>query len=236
MEYISEKIIPAVMPKSFQHLKDEMKRFASLVPLVQIDVMDGNLTPSKSWPYQSGQVDSEFLKIVNQEEGFPCWEDLDVEVDLMVTNPAQAADQWIATGAMRIVVHFESETSDVISSVLASIKEKGIEAALAVGLETPIETVLDFYDKNGESIDVVQFMGIEKIGFQGQSFDERVIQNITAFKERFPEAMVSVDGGVNGETVSKLADAKVNRLIVGSALSNGDSVEETIQSFDEFLS
>lgn len=223
------------MPKSFEHLKSEMSQFVSLVPLVQIDVMDGKFTPSKSWPYQKAVIDGDFLKMVNQEEGFPFWEDLDFEVDLMVSEPMKAADQWIAVGAARIVVHYESTTPEIIISVLQSVKEKGIEAGLAVGLETPIETTSLFYEKNKDLIDVVQFMGIEKIGFQGQPFDERVIDNISKFREIYPEVNISVDGGVNMETAESLATAKVSRFVIGSALQNGDTLESTIEQFDDFL-
>ena len=233
MNYVSEKIIPAVMPKSFDHLQEEMGRFVGLVPLVQVDVMDGKFTESKSWPYMNG-TDSEFLKIINQEEGFPFWESLDVEADLMVTDPAKAADQWIAAGAARIVVHLESAAPDEISSVLSSIKEKGIEAGLAVGLETSIEIFKDFYEKNREKIDSVQFMGIEKIGFQGQPFAEQVIERIKDFHDIYPDTVIAIDGGVNHESAPLLAEAGVTRLVIGSALREG-SPEESIESFNVLL-
>ncbi|MES3005332.1 MAG: hypothetical protein V4664_00075 [Patescibacteria group bacterium] len=233
-DFISRNIIPAIMPEDFDHLRSEMERFVSLVPLVQIDVMDGNLTASKSWPYKS-TVDGEFLKIVNQEEGFPFWEEVDFEADLMVSDPSRAADQWIAAGAARIIIHLESAPAAVIGSVLKSIKDKGIEVGLAVGLETLPETFAVFYEEYKDIIDTVQFMGIEKIGFQGQLFDERVLDRILKFKEKFPEAIISVDGGVHEESAPLLGRVGVNRLIVGSELHDGKSVRETIEQFDDFL-
>lgn len=234
IEFISEKVIPAIMPEGFDHLKGEMKRFISLVPLVQIDVMDGKFTDSKSWPYKNG-IDSEFIKIINQEEGFPFWEDLNIEVDLMVADPVRAADQWIAAGAARIIVHYESAAPDIVAAVLKSVKEKGIESGLAIGIDTFSETFTTFYDFHKDNIDSVQFMGIDKIGFQGQPFNDKVIENIKKFHENYPQAIISVDGGVNLNSALPLAEAKVSRFVVGSALSQGDSLEKTIEQFNNFL-
>lgn len=233
--YSSERIIPAIMPENFEHLKEEMERFVSLVPMVQIDVMDGKFTDSKSWPYEGG-LDKEFVKIINQEEGFPFWEDLDIEVDLMVTNPMKEADQWIAAGVARVIVHFESDTPENIKLTLASIKEKGIETGIAFGLETTQDVLNSFYKENQDNIDVVQFMGIEKIGFQGQPFNGGVLERIKSFKESFPQVKVSVDGSVNFDTAEKLAEAGADYLVIGSALQQTDSsLSETIEQFDSFL-
>jgi ribulose-phosphate 3-epimerase len=233
-EFISKDVVPAIMPQNFDQLHEEMQRFLSLVPMVQIDVMDGNLTPSKSWPYKS-VVDGEFLKIVNQEEGFPFWEHMDFEADLMVTDPVRVTDQWIAAGAARIIVHFESAAPAIIAAVLTTIKDKGIEAGLAVGLETAPEAFVAFYESNKDSIDLIQFMGIEKIGFQGQPFDERVLERIVSFKEKFPDVQISVDGGVNADSAPRLAEAGVSRLVVGSALAAGAPLAEIISHFDSLL-
>lgn len=233
--YSSERVIPAVMPNDFEHLKDEMSEFLSLVPLVQIDVMDGKFTDSKSWPYVGG-IDKEFLKIINQEEGFPFWEDLDIEVDLMVSDPIKAVDQWIAAGAARVIVHFESAAPDVISSALKSIKDKGIEAGIAFGLETPEEKILSFCTENKENIDLVQCMGIEKIGYQGQPFSEKALERVKKLKESFPDLKVSMDGGVHLDSAPQLAEAGVDYLVVGSELHTVEgSPAEKIQEFDNIL-
>lgn len=223
------------MPENFEHLKEEMERFVSLVPMVQIDVMDGKFTDSKSWPYEGG-LDKEFVKIINQEEGFPFWEDLDIEVDLMVTSPMKEADQWIAAGVARVIVHFESDTPENIKLTLTSIKEKGIETGIAFGFETTQDVFTTFYKENEDNIDIVQFMGIEKIGFQGQPFNEGVLERIKSFKESFPQVKVSVDGGVHHDSAPLLAEAGADMLIVGSEMHSTDiPLSETIELFDNFL-
>ena len=74
-------------------------------------------------------------------------------------------------------------------------------------------------------------MGIEKIGFQGQSFDERVLHKVNDLRERFPELIISIDGGVSLETAPLLIKAGANRLVAGSAILKSEDIEKTIKEF-----
>ncbi len=227
-------VIPAIMPKTFEELCSQMQRFEGVVGMVQIDVMDGKFVQTKSWPYKQIQ-DKDFLKIIDQTEGFPSWEELDFEIDLMTLNPQTESDRWIAAGAARIVVHYESAAPTEITMTLASIKEKGIETGLAFGRETPFETIRDFYSSNQSRIDFIQFMGIKQIGHQGEPFDNGVLDTLVEFKKSFPETIITVDGGVNFDTIESISNVGVGRVIVGSALNTGDSIKNTIEQFDAFL-
>ncbi|MEK7390774.1 MAG: hypothetical protein AAB635_01405, partial [Patescibacteria group bacterium] len=95
-----------------------------------------------------------------------------------------------------------------------------------------LESVLDCESGTG-SVDFVQFMGIAKIGFQGQLFDERVYDKISGLRATRPNVTISVDGGVNLETATKLIEAGANRLVVGSALFESEDVAVTIEKFFE---
>ena len=97
------------MPRNFKDLRERMSLVSGFVPLVQIDVMDGVFVPNKSWPYIK-KPDPDFLKILNEENSFPYWEELDFEVDLMVSNPAVLVPEWITAGTKRLIVHIESVT------------------------------------------------------------------------------------------------------------------------------
>ena len=78
-------------------------------------------------------------------------------------------------------------------------------------------------------------MGIARIGYQGEQFDERVIDRIKEFKKAYPYSIVSVDGGVNKESAPLLKEAGVDRLVIGSAIFNSGSPEENLQSFEKLL-
>lgn len=236
------EIIPAIIPKSFQDLQQKMSLVTGFVPLVQVDVVDGVFVPSKSWPYQKGEphTDPDFAHIISEQTPFPFWEELDFEVDLMVSNPEAAAEQWILAGAKRLIVHLESvpgAVSDpsvakkVFSNIKKSLPTKDsvlyIEIGVAINPETPnsaLEPIMEY-------VDFVQFMGIAKIGFQGQPFDERVLEKVSALRAALPNVTISVDGSVNEETAPRLVDVGVNRLVIGSAIFESENIAATIEDF-----
>ena len=84
------------------------------------------------------------------------------------------------------------------------------------------------HGKHRKVINWVQCMGIEKIGFQAQPYDARVLENIKKIKEMYPSVLVSVDGGVNLHTAAQLVEAGADRLVVGSALFTSDSISDTL--------
>jgi pentose-5-phosphate-3-epimerase len=117
---------------------------------------------------------------------------------------------------------------------------KGVEMVLGFATTSSSEKLKKYIDavedinnpmnhgKNRKVINWVQCMGIEKIGFQAQPFDARVLENIKKIKEMYPSILVSVDGGVNLNTAAQLVEAGADRLVVGSALFTSDSISDTL--------
>ncbi|KKR47356.1 MAG: Ribulose-phosphate 3-epimerase [Parcubacteria group bacterium GW2011_GWA1_40_21] len=235
------EIIPAILPEDIDDLREKLSLISGIIPLAQIDVCDGRFAPTKTWPYKKG-VDETFLRIVGQEEGFPFWGSVDFEADLMVKHPENIVDDWISAGAKRVIIHIES-TPDPLS-LFQKIKLEygasdessyGVETGVALNIETPNEEVYELLsevDDEGEpAIDFVQFMGIENIGYQGEPFDERVFEKIRELRERFPDIIISVDGGVSLENASELIEAGANRLVSGSAIFESGDIAGTVEVF-----
>lgn len=216
------EIIPAIMPKNYDDLVEKMGLFAGVVPLVQVDVTDGKFTKNRTWPYDLR--DEHFEKITNQDEGMPEWEVVDFEADLMVANPEEVVGKWIAAGARRIVIHIESVSDFAV--IRDAVPSGMVELGLALNTSTPLSSIEPYLDQ----IDFVQCMGIKNIGFQGEAFDELVLEHIRALRALRPEMPISVDGAVSFETASALVRAGATRLVSGSAiLKSGDvsfAVEE----------
>jgi ribulose-phosphate 3-epimerase len=240
------EIIPALMPKDFSELEQYAEQLNGLVSTVQIDVMDGIFVPETSWPYESAGAEdasassapapcTTFKEIVGQDRKFPKADTLAYELDLMIDTPEKGIKAWTQTGATRLIFHIESvKDHDWFWKQLAHVKSPapqfgvfGVEIGLAFNIETPNEQIIPHVEK----LDFVQFMGIEKIGFQGQSFDERVLPKIEDLRKSFPELIISVDGGVSMETAPRLIDAGVNRLVSGSAILKSDDIKKTIKEF-----
>ncbi len=221
------EIIPAILPKDFADLEEHVARVKGLVPLVQIDICDGQFTPSPSWPYK--KPDANFEAIAHEDRGMPYWEEIEYEFDLMVNNCQDDILTYVAAGASRIVLHTEAKgnIADAIEKLLGKV-----EIGLALNIDTPIDVLERYKDKIREcTIKYIQLMGIDNVGFQGQSFDEKVIAKIKEAKEKYPDLEIQIDGGVNLETAPLLRAAGADRLIIGSAIFESENVVETIERF-----
>jgi ribulose-phosphate 3-epimerase len=236
------EIIPAIIPKSLEDLRDHLDMVVGYVPMVQVDVTDGRLVPTKSWPYFGAGYDDYFQNILSEQEGLPYWDKVDFEIDLMVNDQEKAVRDWITAGAKRIVLHLESpvDVKDILRRLnkeFDSVKNSllGIEIGVAVNLNTPNEKIyelLDELDQNGMPLaDFIQFMGIRNIGYQGQVFDGEVIDKISDLHEKYPDTIISVDGGVSEQNAEKILHAGATRLICGSAIFESDNPLETIEYF-----
>jgi len=219
------EIIPAIMPKSLEDLKEKVSLVEGLVSFVQVDVMDGKFVESISWPVGSaGDLEKMAKGEIKLNEGV----ETDYEVDLMVSDPENYILPWSEAGAKRLIFHIEG--IEDAETFLDNLKRDGLEIGLALNIDTPNEDIYPFVSK----VDFIQFMGISKIGFQGEKFDERVLDKIKDLRQNYPNVIISVDGGVNLETASGLVEAGVNRLASGSAIFRSGNIPEAIKKLENF--
>lgn len=220
------EIIPAIVPKSFEDLKDKVSQVAGRVDLVQIDICDGKFTPDKSWPIENDE-DEKFKVFVSQEEGLPNWEDIDYEIHLMTKTPVDEVSDWAKAGAMRILVPIETG-SDAITDI---INEWGsvVEIGLVANMETPVEVFESYLDK----VSTIQLMSIDVVGHQGEPFDEKVIEKIKKLREIGYKHQISIDGGINLENAKKIIEAGADRLVVGSTIWGSDNPIETLKQLKQ---
>jgi ribulose-phosphate 3-epimerase len=137
---------------------------------------------------------------------------------------AEVVEEWVRTGATRVIIHVEMRGD--LDLAISKIKDQ-VEIGLAINVETPI----DVLEKYIEQIDFVQCMGIDNIGFQGQSFDQKVIDKIKLLRSKYPELIISVDGGVSLESASILIEAGADRLVAGSAIFNAENSFDAVEAF-----
>lgn len=228
------EIIPAIIPKDFDDLEEKLGIIAGRVPTVQVDVLDGSFTGMKAWPY-NGDI-SHFLQITEEAEGFPFWEDISFEAHLMVKNPEEVAEDWIRAGAERIIVHLEAFSShEELSRFLAILKNRfdvgktylGVEVGLAINFDTSLD---DLYPHVLEA-DFIQLMSIKEIGMQGSAFEPETFERLRALKEKFPDTIVSVDGGVTHAVAEELIEHGADRLVIGSGIFSAEDPEEALLDF-----
>ena len=227
------EIVPTVMPTSYKDFIKKIEKVAPFVDTIQIDVMDGKFVPSTSWPYEfeadeENNIDPDWNKYISQDEGLPEWDLHTYEVDLMVKDQIGEAQKWVSAGVDRVIFHIEAFDKEMfpekIKEEILKIKEQGVEISMALIPSTP-NSILDNYL---DVLDSVQFMGINKIGFQGQDFAPEVLEKISELHAKKPELPISVDGGVSFKTVRDLANVGAVRLASGSTIFKAESAERVI--------
>ncbi len=222
------------MPKTLRDLEDHVSKVAEAVRVVQIDIMDGVFVKNKTWPYI--KHDDFFEKIVAGEDGLPMWQDVDYEIDLMVATPFDAADHWISAGARRLLFHVETFDSFRHEKDISRDMEKALsykndftEIGLAINIDTPVSVIAPYINE----ISCIQCMGIKRIGFQGEEFDEEVFEKVRELRELAPELPISIDGGVSEENIGELSAAGVSRFVSGSAIFNEINPIDAIRSLKQ---
>ncbi len=225
-------VVPTILTSSRKDLEAKLQSIEGLVPVVQIDVVDGRFAAPATWPYAHKE------DLYGFPEGEPWLKSLGhftYEIDLMVENPEKVAGFWIAAGATRLVVHVES--ARFLPKLIDDLKrtygyEKGFAPELlSLGLAINIDTDTSILEPFLDAAEYIQFMGIKTIGKQGQPLDRRVLEKLRRFRSTHPDVLIQIDGAASEETAPDLLAAGVDRLVVGSDLWNAPSIEEKLARF-----
>ncbi|MEX0919501.1 MAG: hypothetical protein WDZ64_01990 [Parcubacteria group bacterium] len=186
------EVIPAVLPTSSEDLEKKLSLIPRRFHFIQVDITDPHI----------------FVDPL-----------IDFEVHLMVDKSDEVLEEWLKSGAKRIITHKPSQK-------LLSLKPE-VEIGLGVELQTPLEEILPLVNQ----VDFVQLMSIEEIGRQGNEFSPKIFDRIKELKKAFPEVVISIDGGVSLDNALELIHLGAERLVVGSAIFGQNDPEEAYEKF-----
>ncbi len=213
------KVVPAVIPFNKSQLEEEISTVSAFADTVQVDISDGVFTRTKTWPY-NGQDKEYFEKLKSEEVGWPKWEDVDVELHLMVEKPEEVLLDWVHTGISAVVCHIET------ISDFRKIKEICDKNEVSIGVAIKPGTDVERLEEVAGIANFIQVMGSNALGNHGVELDESAIEKIKILREKYPEKIIAIDIGVNMETKDILVEAGANKLISGSAILESQSPEE----------
>src|SRR3989344_5086066 len=207
------EVIPAILEKDFSEIEKKIRLVENLVEWVQIDVADGLLVPNDS------KTDPSSFKNLKTK--------LNLEVHLMVKEPAKLVAVYADSGFKRIYAHIEAEGID---DFMAEAYKKNIEVGLAIDGPTPYEKIAAYLD----NIDAVLVMAI-KAGFSGQPYMPATEDKIKRIKEAFFDLPICVDGAMTAENAAKVISAGASRINSNSYLFNAPDIKKAIESIIESI-
>ena len=178
---------------------------------LHLDIMDGHFVPNLSFGPKT---------VADLRSRAP---DLFFDTHLMLSRPDLMVEAFAEAGSDQITIH--SEPFYPIRETLRTIRDRGIQAGLALNPGTPLERALPFL---GE-IDILLLMTVQP-GFGGQSFRSEVLGKISAAdqirRERQLAFRIEVDGGVDTTTAPKCRTAGADTFVCGTAFFKADHPEE----------
>ena len=220
---MEQKIIPALLSDSFAEIEGVVKTLENLATEAQLDIVDGQFAPNKSWPFTAPDPNPEWRHMSALNNRLP------LEVDLMVKNPEQYLETIRALGVKRITVHYGS--SQDINEVINSAHQLGLQVGLAFTSDTTIAEIEPYVN----AVDWIQVMGIRQVGQQAQPYDNRTTDTLNTLRDKHPRMTLAVDGSVNEETIPSLLNAGATRLMVGSAITKVADKKEAYKHLTTLL-
>ena len=159
------------------------------VDYIHVDIMDGKFVKNKTMPF------SEMKNIYK-------YTSKRLEVHLMVEDPEEYIKNYAELNTEYIIIHEEIENPE---KYLEMIKSYSIKAGISIKPNTPVSSLVPYLPY----IDEVLIMSVEP-GAGGQSFieeSENRIKEVRALLNAYNiNAVISVDGGINNETVSNIEE------------------------------
>ena len=203
------ELAPSILSADFMHLGEQLHTLEeSGLKVLHVDVMDGVFVPSISF----GMPVIKSIRTGCQ---------MMFDVHLMIQNPKRYIGDFLKAGADIISFHVEAEED--IDGAIDAIVAGGAKPALAVKPNTPLESVYPYLDK----LYMVLVMTVEP-GFGGQSFMADMMPKVQALKEKKPELIVQVDGGINLETIVPSAKAGVDCCVAGTSVFKAEDRHQMI--------
>ena len=201
------KIAPSVLAADFTRLGEEINR-VSKADYIHLDIMDGHFVPNISFGH-------ELVAALRPLSSVP------FDVHLMMDHPLFYIPSVVRAGADLITFHVEC--ADSITETIDAIHQGGAKAGLVLKPGTPVETLWPWLDR----IDMVLVMTVEP-GFGGQKFMPAMMDKVRAIKERAPQMLIEVDGGVNDATIPQCVEAGVDICVAGTGVFRAENAEEAL--------
>ncbi len=198
-------LAPSLLSADFSSLENAIKQIEENGgSVVHIDVMDGQFVPEITY----GQPVVRSIRKLTK---------LPFDVHLMVEDPEKQIDSFVDAGADWITFHYEA--TNHAHRLIQMIHERGKLAGVSICPGTPINILSEIL----KCADIILVMTVNP-GWGGQKIIQSCVEKIAELKkireEKGYNYLISVDGGVNSQTLESVKSAGADIIVSGSAFFN----------------
>jgi ribulose-phosphate 3-epimerase len=200
--FAERRVVPSILSADFAQLGSQVAEVMDAgARVIHVDVMDGHFVP----PITIGPlVAASIAEQVHAAGGA-------IDVHLMVERPGDHVEGFARAGADCITFHFEAEAH--VTRTLGAIREAGCLAGIALNPGTPAAAITEL----GEAADLLLCMSVNP-GWGGQPFIPTSPDKISRLAGLAPTMRIEIDGGIDPDTVSSVAEAGATLFVAGSAI------------------
>lgn len=209
------QVSPSLLSADFANLQRDVEMLnASAADMIHLDVMDGVFVPNISFGFP-------VIKAVQKIATKP------LDVHLMIVEPQKFVSQVRDCGAEIMNVHYE--VCPHLHRTIQQIKDAGMKAGVTLNPATPVSMLEDIVTE----VDMVLLMSVNP-GFGGQKFIPGTLKKVAQLRQLINQsgskATIQVDGGVNMETGTLLAQAGADILVAGNFVFSAEDPIATIEA------
>lgn len=173
---------------------------------LHVDLMDGKFVKNKNYTFRDI---AKYVSGTNKP----------LDVHLMASDPKKYINDFALLNTEYLTFHLEAVKEPL--EIIDLIHSFGIKCGISIKPNTKVSKLKPYLDK----IELVLIMSVEP-GLGGQSFMESVIPKIAELKNFNQNLLISVDGGINDETINLVKEADM--IVSGSFICESDNYQQQI--------
>lgn len=212
-------LCPSILSSDLADLAGSVKGLGDSYDMIHCDVMDGHYVPNLTFG-------PPVIRALARHTDKP------LDVHLMVTNPDDLLEAYLAAGATTLVVH--QETTRHLQRTLTRIREGGAFAGLSLNPDTPLENIRWLMP----DLDLLLLMSVNP-GFGGQSFIPQVMEKVRQARQLIDDSgypiRLQVDGGITDGNAADVVRAGADMLVAGSAIFDKPDPQEAARQLGRLI-
>lgn len=147
------------------------------------------------------------------------------DIHLMVDDVRKYVDNVKIYKPAVITIHYEAPNFEENIKYLNEIRNKKELPFFDIGVSIKPDTDVEVLEKYKAKFDLILIMSVEP-GLGGQTFIYKTYEKIHKAKIILGDKIIQLDGGINDSNIDDIIKSGVDRVVVGSYLTDAKNLEE----------